>query len=89
MNRAQTISSGAKATITIRLARAGMQKADSPEANQAYPYLWFWISRLSERKGQPYRVIACGRMNSVMVEFTDGFRVITSRYAVRKSNGTQ
>ncbi len=27
-------------------------------------------------------------MNSVMVEFPDGFRVVTSRYAVRKAGGT-
>lgn len=28
---------------------------------------------------------ARGRMNSVLVEFADGFRVITSRHAVRKT----
>jgi len=27
-----------------------------------------------------------GRMNSILVEFEDGMKVITSRYAVRKIN---
>jgi len=60
-----------------------MQKADSPEANKAYPFLWFWKSRLPERKELPGRVVAGGRMNSILVEFADGLRVVTSQYAVR------
>lgn len=36
------------------------------------------------RHRQPCRVTARGRMNSIRVEFNDGWRVITSRYAVRK-----
>lgn len=46
---------------------------------------WFWRSRLPERKGSPCRVLARGKLNSVLVEFADGFKVITSRYAVRKA----
>lgn len=49
-----------------------------------YPYVWFWRSRLPGRKGQACRVLARGRMNSILVEFVDGFKVLTSRYAVRK-----
>lgn len=49
-----------------------------------YPYVWFWRSRLPERKGLACRVLARGTMNSILVEFEDGFRVVTSRYAVRK-----
>jgi len=49
-----------------------------------YPYVWFWRSRLPERKGQPCRVVARGRMNSALVQFADGFLVVTSRFAVRK-----
>lgn len=45
-------------------------------------HIWYW-HRLG-RKGQPCRVIARGRMNSILVEFEDGYRVVTSRYAVRK-----
>jgi hypothetical protein len=39
---------------------------------------------MPERKGEPCRVLARGRMNSVLVEFADGFRVLTSRYVVRR-----
>lgn len=47
-------------------------------------HIWFWFSRLPERKGQPCKVLARGRMNSILVEFADGYKVITSRYAVRR-----
>jgi hypothetical protein len=30
-------------------------------------------------------VLARGSMNSVLVEFEDGYHVVTSRYAVRRS----
>jgi hypothetical protein len=52
--------------------------------NNKFPYIWFWRSRLPERKGQMCRVLARGKMNSILVEFVDGFKVVTSRYAVRK-----
>lgn len=50
-----------------------------------FPYIWFWKSRLPERKNQPCKVTARGKMNSIRVEFEDGFTAITSRYAVRKN----
>ncbi len=50
----------------------------------AYTSVWWWRSRLGDRKGQRCRVIARGRLNSIVVEFEDGFRVVTSRYAVRE-----
>ena len=49
-----------------------------------YDHIWFWKTRLPERKGQPCRVLARGNMNSILVEFEDGYRVVTSRFAVRK-----
>ena len=49
-----------------------------------FDHIWFWKTRLPERKGQRCRVLARGRMNSIKVQFEDGFIVITSRYAVRK-----
>ena len=55
----------------------------SPAA--AYPYVWWWRVRLPERKGQPCRVTARGALNSIRVEFPDGFWVITSRWAVRRA----
>ena len=49
-----------------------------------YDHVWFWRKRLPYRKGQRCRVILRGGMNSVLVEFPDGDRRVTSRYAVRK-----
>lgn len=49
-----------------------------------WPHRWHWRSRLPERHGQPCRVLARGRLNSILVEFEDGFRVVTSRFAVRR-----
>lgn len=51
-----------------------------------YDHIWFWKTKLPERKGQRCRVLVHGKMNSVLVEFEDGFTVVTSRYAVRKIN---
>jgi hypothetical protein len=50
-----------------------------------YDHIWFWKTRLPERKGKACRVVARGKMNSILVEFADGYKVITSRYAVRKA----
>ena len=52
--------------------------------NDEFRFVWWWRSKLSERKGQACRVLARGRMNSILVEFEDGARVVTSRYAVRE-----
>lgn len=49
----------------------------------AYPYIYRWDRH--GRKGQPCRVTARGGMNSIRVEFADGYVMITSRYAVRRS----
>jgi hypothetical protein len=37
------------------------------------------------RKGQPCEVLSRGRMNTVVVRFADGYRMATSRYAVRRA----
>ena len=50
----------------------------------AFDHAWFWLARLPERKGQRCAVLARGKMNSILVQFQDGFRVITSRNAVRR-----
>ena len=49
-----------------------------------WPYKWWWRKNLPDRNGLPCKVTARGKMNSIRVEFPDGFTVITSRYAVRK-----
>ena len=48
-----------------------------------FNYTWYWRKKLGHRKGQRCMVVTRGKMNSILVEFEDGFRVITSRYAVR------
>ena len=47
------------------------------------PYVWYWRAKLPDRKGHPCRVLVRGKMNTILVEFADGFKVTTSRYAVR------
>lgn len=50
-----------------------------------YPYRWRVRSRLPERFGQVCRVLVRSRaMNSALVEFADGFKVVTSRNYLRK-----
>jgi len=52
-----------------------------------FDHVWFWRSRFAERNGTRCRVITRGKKNSVLVQFEDGFKVVTSRYAVRKIIG--
>jgi hypothetical protein len=40
--------------------------------------------RRIDRKGQRCRVLVRGKKNSILVEFEDGFTVVTSRHAVRQ-----
>jgi hypothetical protein len=54
-----------------------------------WTHRWYWRSRLPARHGQPCRVLARGAMNSVLVEFADGWRVVTSRHAVRSIAGSR
>lgn len=49
-----------------------------------FDHVWYWRVRLSDRKGQLCRVLARGKMNNILVEFEDGYRVVTARYAVRR-----
>ena len=49
-----------------------------------YPYFWRVKTRLPERKGMSCRVLARGKKNNALVEFEDGYKVITSWYFVRK-----
>ena len=47
-------------------------------------YRWRVRARLPERFGQTCRVLVRGRMNSCLVEFGDGYQVVTSRNYIRK-----
>jgi hypothetical protein len=48
-------------------------------------YLYRWNRQ--GRKGQTCRVTARGTMNSIRVEFSDGFRMITSGNAIQRVRG--
>jgi len=54
---------------------------------QVFPHVWYWRRWLPERKGQRCRVVARGAMGGILVEFEDGARVVTSRWAVRRIGG--
>lgn len=49
-----------------------------------FTHYWRLRCRLLERYKTPCRVLARGKLNSVMVQFADGVSYIVSRYAVRK-----
>ena len=51
-------------------------------------HYWRWRVNLPERYGTGCRVLARGRMNSILIEFEDGVRHVVSRYAVRRIKGT-
>ena len=53
----------------------------------SYPYTWHWRTKHGERHAQQCRVWARGSMNSIGVEFADGFRTVTARFAIRKASG--
>jgi hypothetical protein len=62
-----------------------------------FPYVWTWRNRTvgppttkvpwfgdgEDRVGQYCRVLARGTMNSALIEFDDGYQVVTSRGGLR------
>ncbi|SOC43789.1 hypothetical protein SAMN05892877_111231 [Rhizobium subbaraonis] len=51
--------------------------------NAPLPYIFRWNRQ--NRKGQPCEVLARGTMNSCLVRFADGYRMVTSRNAIMKN----
>lgn len=50
-------------------------------------HVWYLRAYLPERKGEPCRVLARGNgrgPRNILVEFADGFRVVSTRFAVRR-----
>lgn len=47
-------------------------------------HYWRVRTRLPERFGQRCQVLVGGRLNSVLVQFEDGYRVVTSRHYIRR-----
>lgn len=64
-----------------------------------FPYFWAWGQKPGwdkgtpprmfdrSRKGERCRVVARGRMNSALVQFPDGYAVVTSRNGLRRDDG--
>jgi hypothetical protein len=52
-------------------------------------YIWRVKARLPERYLAPCKVLARGKRNTCLVEFEDGYRVITSRNYVIKLDTLQ
>ena len=72
-------------TSTAKRARAAgagrMSSASGQQIDTRYVFRWNRFGR----KGHLCKVIARGKMNSCMLEFDDGWRVVTSRNALRKA----
>ena len=62
------------------------KKLNGHHERQKMTHKWFWKKRLPERKNQLCRILVRGKMNSVLVEFDDGYKVVTSWFAVRRRN---
>lgn len=60
-----------------------MEVAEESEEG-AMKYYWRVRTRLPERFGQPCNVLVRGKLNSCLVEFEDGYKVVTSRNYVRR-----
>mgnify|MGYP003440862937 CR=1 FL=1 len=50
-------------------------------------HVYRWKKWRPEWFGRRCRVVARGKLNSVLIEFADGERTITSRYAIRRAKG--
>lgn len=58
---------------------------DSGTNSKSSDHIWVWKKRLPERKGQKCRVLIRTKVGyNCLVEFEDGFQVITSQWAVRR-----
>ncbi len=51
-----------------------------------YKYVWGNNMKRKTYKGRICKVLAKGKMNSICIEFENGERTITSRYAIRNMN---
>jgi hypothetical protein len=54
-----------------------------PAVPMPLPYIYRWDRQ--GRKDQTCSVIARGKMNSCLVQFADGYRMVTSRNAIRRN----
>jgi hypothetical protein len=69
---------------TAKRARAAAASRKNSANGQPFDIRYVFRWNRFGRKGQTCKVIARGKMNSCMLEFADGWRVVTSRNALRK-----
>jgi len=60
-----------------------MERLETTHMLTIFPYVYRWNRQ--DRKGQRCRLIARGKMNSICVEFGDGYRMITSGNAIMRA----
>jgi hypothetical protein len=73
-------------TITDAQIEAAIEPDELP-APVVFDRIWTWSTRLPERKGHRCRVIVAGRMQSALIEFEDGYRVVASVRGLRRVKG--
>lgn len=61
-----------------------MGHVEREHAPKPYPYRWAWKKRLPERTGQPCKLLVVGKLNNVLLEFQDGYKVVTDRRGIRR-----
>ncbi len=51
-----------------------------------FPYYFAWKNNDLRRQyyGKPCRLVAAGALNSILIEFENGRRLVTSRNAIRR-----
>jgi len=49
-----------------------------------YRYHWGNNSERAKHKDKPCKILASGKMNTVLIEFENGFRMTTSKRALRR-----
>ena len=60
-----------------------MTPAPQPPSRES-THAWHWRKYLPHRKDQRCSILARGKLNSVLIQFEDGEKVVTNRYAVRR-----
>lgn len=53
-------------------------------SEQRFTHWWRVRKWLPNRHGQRCRIVSTGKLNSALVEFEDGYRVVTNRRFVRR-----
>lgn len=62
-----------------------LRVAAAPVEVMAHLYRWAW-TKLPRRQHMRCRVVCRGTMNSALVEFEDGYQVVTSRNGLRRAD---